>query len=205
MYRTYEKIPKRQTKIDSGIEPKEVFSNAAFYIFMIVAFIMSAIWTALAKDSGLLVALILVMCCAFSLPYAYATFIVYHVAGRENIGDLYVRLPENNTNDNLVKFRSIQIHTSLLFVANMAIMTWLFVAKFYLKDDYILMTSSAFFPIVLVYNMIIFSGISKLAFWLSAPIFVVSLLIPLLAYCWYSEDHDMMVLDKLDLNGYSGV
>lgn len=201
MYRTYEK-PTRN-KIDSGIEPKEVFTNAAFYIFLVVAAVMSAIWTMLAKDSGLLVALTFVMCCAFIIPYAYATFITYHVAGRENIGDLYVRLPENNTNDNLVKFRSIQIHTSLLFAANMAIMTWLFVAKFHLKDDYILMTSSAFFPIVLIYNMIIFSGISKLAFWLSAPFFVVSLLIPVLAYCWYSENHDMVVLGKLDLNGYS--
>ena len=201
MYQSYGK-PGR-TKINNEIEPKEVFTNAAFYIFMTVALIMSSIWTMLAKDSGLLVALIFVICCAFTLPYAYATFIAYHVAGRENIGDLYVRLPENNTNDNLVKFRSIQIHTSLLFVAVMAITTWLFVVKFHLKDDYILMTSSAFFPIVLVYNMIIFSGISKLAFWLSAPFFVFSLLIPLLAYCWYSEDHDMMILDKLDLNGYS--
>lgn len=110
------------------------------------------------------------------IPFAYASFIIYFTSDKQKIDSLFIKLPENNTYSNLVEFRAIATHCLILFAVHMILISWFSYCEFYLKDRYILLTTSCFYPIVVVYTLLIYSAISKLALWLSLPLFIASLL-----------------------------
>jgi len=190
-------------EINTSISAKEVFTSAAFYLFVLSAFVFCIFLSLVAKYYANVPMFMSVLpFLGIIITYAYATFMIYFISVREDIVDLQIKMLENNTNQNLTLFRRIQVHVVVLFIVNLLVIAWLAICEFYLKNKYVLLVSSSFFPVLLVYTLIIFSGISKLAFWICLPLFLSSMFLPVYAYCGIPEEEKMDFLNKLDINGY---